>query len=135
MRPQKDYKALAGGTDLLLTEQFLTPGGNSFRVGPEEKTAWVVMNNSDPRHEDFKFCKVYGEALRAALRNNDLQEEGLPSSNYWTYTGDSEAVRRLALQAAMETGMTLDPAFLARLSTVHVNQLQHMVTVYFRTAV
>jgi hypothetical protein len=125
-RSDEAYAALDGGTDALLSRFFLSPGGKA------EKAASVLMNNSDPSGEDDAFCRRYGEALRTALQTEGLAAKSWPNSNYWTYSGDVETVRRLAVQAATVTGMRLDEDFVARLSTIDVTQQQRFVTICFK---
>lgn len=131
-RSDEAYAALNGGTDGLLSRFFLSPGGSSQKVGPAEKAAWFMMRNACPEGEDTSFCQKYSEALRAALQAEGLTEGPRTDGRYWTFSGDAETVRRLAVQAATATGITLDEGFLARLSSMSVNQLTPMVTVHFR---
>lgn len=133
-RSDEAYAALEGGTDTLLSRFFLAPGGSTQKVGAEEKAAWFMMKNASPEGEDTDFCRKYSDALRTALKAAALKEDADPDNRRWTFSGDGETVQRLAVQAATAAGITLDEGFLARLSTMSVNQLTPMVTVHFMTA-
>lgn len=125
-RSDEAYAALEGGTEALLSRFFLSPGGTA------EKAASVLMNNSNPDGEDIRFCQKYSESLHAALQAEGLDGKVWPKSNYCSYSGDVETVRRLAVQSATETGMTLDEDFVARLSTIDVTKQQRFVTICFK---